>query len=817
MLHISMSEVVPFAEPTRITRPVSARPNGASAYSQGGLMLSDSEALALYVCAPGEQDGVMIQVLDELGTSHRCAHSMSETLELVDAHDFALILVAYTGDADVLLATVRAIATNARALHTPLVVINMPSAPESLLERLHEAGAISVIMSPLSPVIVRAKARFFIDVYKNQLERRRAELALIDTRERLESIVNAAELGTWTWDLKADRVNADARVAHMFGIEPEQRNRLPMSTWLAAIHPDDAQSTQAMLARSLKLKRAYGGNFRILSHDGSCRWLLVRSSFEFDQQGKPQMVRGVTIDATRQLEAEQQLRSVEERYRTVFELLDEGLVVIDLIYDESGEPIDYVFVEANPAFTRQTGRADIVGKLISELVPDLPRYWLDMYARVVQTGETIRFDNEDRKMGRWYHLCAMRLGPPERRRVAVLFSDITERRKSEAALRQMAAELSEANRLKTEFLATLAHELRNPLAPMRSGLQLIRHAPSDRRATARVHEIIERQLNHLVTLVDDLLDVARITRGRVELRCEPIDICTVIHAALETSTPLIEAARHRLTLHLPNDPILVNADPTRLMQVVSNLLNNAARYTPRGGDISISASREQQQVVVRVTDSGIGIPPHSLEDVFKMFTQVGRSQRGAPGGLGIGLSLVRSLVELHGGTVDAASAGQDTGSTFTVRLPLLNTTAEASARAQIGAGTAATHMRLLVVDDNCDAAETLAALLSMLGHTVSVANDGLQALRMLEQQRADAVLLDLGMPGMSGYEVAAAIRQHPELNRTLLIALTGWGGENDRARTARAGFDRHLTKPASIEAINDVLSSLRDIPLAQPN
>lgn len=778
-------------------------------------MLSPGHACALHVCAPGQDGGALAEVFSELNSTLQCATSLNEALDLASANDFALILVADTGDPDVLLATVRAIASTPRARRTPLVVLGLAATAQSAQERLYEAGAVSVLDAPVSPVVLRAKARFFIDAFNNLHERHRAELALINTRERLESIIEAAELGTWSWDLQADRVAADLRMAHMFGIDPQQRNDLPLSAWLATIHPDDLQTTQAMLARSIKLGHAYGGNFRIRNNDGSWRWLIVRSNIEVDALGKPHLVRGVVIDATRQLEAEQQLRAVEERYRTVFELLDEGLVVIDLIHDEAGAPIDYVFVEANPAFTRQTGRPDIVGKRISELVPDLPRHWLEMYERVVQTGETIRFDNEDRKMGRWYHLCAMRLGPPERRRVAVLFSDITERRKSEAALRQMASELSEANRLKTEFLATLAHELRNPLAPMRSGLQLIRRAPGDTQAVARVHEIIERQLNHLVTLVDDLLDVARITRGRVELRRERVDVCAVIHAALETSTPLIESARHHLALHLPAHPLPVNADPTRLVQVVSNLLNNAARYTPRGGDIKVSASREGSQVVVRVADSGIGIAPHALEDVFKMFTQVGRSQRGAPGGLGIGLSLVRSLVELHGGTVEAASEGPDTGSVFTVRLPLLVEHSDGASSEPVRPSAAPSRMKLLVVDDNCDAADTMAALLTMLGHTVAVANDGLQALHQLEQQRFEAVLLDLGMPGMSGYEVAAAIRQHPQLNRTPLIALTGWGGENDRARTARAGFDHHLTKPASIEAIDAVLASLRPATLAQ--
>lgn len=771
-------------------------------------MVNDTLAPALYLCAPGQAAALSPRLFEDLGATLYCAEGLAQGLDLAHQLDFALILVAGTGEADALLATVRAISRAPRTQRTPLVVLGLAPAPQSVHERLHEAGAISVVNAPVSEAILRAKARFYIDAFNNQRERRRAELALIDTRARLETIIEAAELGTWCWHLASNRVEADERMARMFGIATEQRDGLPLAGWLEALHPDDRQATEAMLARSVKLGRAFGGNFRIRGSDGNWRWLIVRGALDIDAAGQPQAVRGVVIDATRQLEAEQQLRAVEERYRTIFELLDEGLCVIDLVYNEAGEAVDYVFVEANPAFLRQTGRMDVLGKRISELVPNLPRFWLDMYARVVATGETIRFDNEDRIHGRWHHLCAMRLGPQERARVAVLFSDITERRKSEAALRQMASELSEANRLKTEFLATLAHELRNPLAPMRSGMQLIRRAPKEAATVARVHDIIERQLEHLVTLVDDLLDVARITRGRVELRREEVDLASVIHAALETSMPLIENARHRLTVNLPAQPMPVSADPTRMMQVISNLLNNAARYTPRGGDITVSATREGGHAVVKVADSGIGIEPAALEDVFKMFNQVARTQRGAPSGLGIGLSLVRSLVELHGGTVDAASAGAGSGSVFTVRLPLASTGEAAPVRPQGPDARERRSLQLLVVDDNRDAAETLASLLNLLGHRTLVANDGVQALRILESEPLDAVLLDLGMPGMSGYEVAAAVRRHPRLSALPLIALTGWGGQADRARTAQAGFNRHLTKPASIEAIDAVLAGL---------
>ncbi|MGJ7917267.1 ATP-binding protein [Massilia sp. LXY-6] len=377
-----------------------------------------------------------------------------------------------------------------------------------------------------------------------------------------------------------------------------------------------------------------------------------------------------------------------------------------------------------------------------------------------------------------------------------------------AELRRLADDLAEQDRRKTEFLATLAHELRNPLAPIRSGLQLMRRTKGDPAAQARVEDIMDRQLDHLVHLVDDLLDVARITRGQVELKPEWISLDEVVRAAVDTSLPLIEAARHRLDLRLPAEALDLYADPTRLTQVVSNLLNNAARYTPRGGAILVAAERDGEHAVIVVSDNGIGIAPESLESVFQMFTQVAPPTQRGNGGLGIGLSLVRSLVELHGGTVSAASAGIGAGSVFTVRLPLAGKDSPAPQRAALAPIAPAAGLRLLVVDDNRDAAETLSALLAIMGHTAPVAADGHQAVRMIASLRPHVVFLDIGMPGMSGYEVAQAVRADPQCDGVRLVALTGWGGAADRARTSAAGFDAHLTKPATVAAIEEVLARL---------
>jgi PAS domain S-box-containing protein len=403
--------------------------------------------------------------------------------------------------------------------------------------------------------------------------------------------------------------------------------------------------------------------------------------------------------------------------------------------------------------------------------------------------------------------------------LATITRDITFQKRAEDELRRVAADLSEADHRKSEFLATLAHELRNPLAPIRTGLDLLRMTAgagpgpgancASGASQARVHAMMDRQLGHLIHLVDDLLDIARITRGKIELKKEAVPVTAIVNTALETSAALIESHGHRLALELDPEPMELEADATRMVQVLSNLLNNAAKYTPRGGRITVSSWREDGHAVISVSDNGIGIPQDAIGSVFEMFTQVRGSLDRAQGGLGIGLSLVRRLVELHGGRVSAFSGGPGHGSTFTLRLPLRPGTPHARAREDAVAhrAGAAARLRVLVVDDNLDAADSLVALLEMLGHSARVAHDGPQGLRMAQELAPDLVLLDIGLPGMSGYDVARAIRTEGTLPRTVLIALTGWGGQSDQQQSQEAGFDQHLTKPVSLEALEQALGA----------
>ncbi|WP_166636771.1 PAS domain S-box protein [Cognatilysobacter terrigena] len=383
--------------------------------------------------------------------------------------------------------------------------------------------------------------------------------------------------------------------------------------------------------------------------------------------------------------------------------------------------------------------------------------------------------------------------------------DVTERRDAEDALR-------EADRRKDEFLATLAHELRNPLSPIRTGLQVL-NVTDDGDTARRTRAMMERQLGHMVRLIDDLLDVSRITSGKVVLQRDRISLQDAALAAIESARPLIEHARHRLHVELPSAPLWIDADPTRIAQVMTNLLTNAAKYTPDGGDVTLRAYESEGSACVSVIDSGLGIPPDALGAVFGMFAQVNRTLDRAQGGLGIGLALARRLVEMHGGSITAQSEGLGRGSTFVVRLPLAVDLP--SSFEHVATSTAfAPRRRVLVVDDNRDAAETLGMMLELDGHAICVAYSALDGLRLVDEFRPDIAFLDIGMPVMNGYELARRLRDRDDGDAMMLVAVSGWGADADKQDAADAGFDLHLTKPVSVEAVQEAMIRTRTCDIA---
>lgn len=379
--------------------------------------------------------------------------------------------------------------------------------------------------------------------------------------------------------------------------------------------------------------------------------------------------------------------------------------------------------------------------------------------------------------------------------------------------RQYATALQEADTRKNEFLATLAHELRNPLAPIRNGLQILRMSPHSAEA-ATVRDMMDRQLTHLVRLIDDLLDVARISQGKIVLRKQPITLQAVIQAALEVSRPLLEAARHMLILDMAEKEIWLDADLTRLAQIVSNLVNNAAKYTPNNGRITLTAHENKDGFVkITVADNGLGISKDMLPKIFSLFTQVENSMERAQGGLGIGLALVRELVQMHGGTIAAASEGQGKGSVFILLLPMMENPPQQQQpmleQAENAIQATGAPLRVLVVDDNVASAKTTGWMLEMMGHQQSMAHDGLAALEAARKMLPDVMMLDIGLPRMNGYDVCRELRRDPAFKDTVFIAQTGWGQETDRQQAFEAGFNYHLTKPVDFDQFSELLNKVR--------
>ena len=386
--------------------------------------------------------------------------------------------------------------------------------------------------------------------------------------------------------------------------------------------------------------------------------------------------------------------------------------------------------------------------------------------------------------------------------------DVTERKRLEDNLRVLAANLSENDRRKNEFLATLAHELRNPLAPMSNMLEVVKRADGDGKMLKQAHETIERQLGHLVRLVDDLLDWNRITHDRLELRRSEVELSSVVQQAVEVARPLVDEAGHKLIVELPKEPIYLNADRTRLAQVFGNLLNNSSKYTRARGSIWLTAKRVGDELVVTVKDNGAGIPPDKLNSIFDMFMQVDTTSDRSQGGLGIGLTLVKRLVEMHDGTIEPRSAGEGMGSEFIVHLPILTKPGTGMELGTDGSAAAPAHRRILIVDDNRDSAESLGMLFEITGNKTYLAHDGVEALEAIEAHRPEIVLLDIGLPGLDGHEVCRRVREQNWGRDIVMIALTGWGQADDRRKSQEAGFNGHLVKPVDYDELLTLLSKL---------
>jgi PAS domain S-box-containing protein len=611
------------------------------------------------------------------------------------------------------------------------------------------------------------------------------------------------------------------RLCSILGFSPEE---IIGRKFQDLTHPEDLGVELEFLSRLLAAEiTSYKMRKRYRRKDGSVIWVNLSVSLLRDAEGRPESRISVIEDVTQRVEAEENVKrlnsELHERVQELQAILDTAPVGIHVARDPNCR-----VVTSNRAFDEILGtrRGENVSmsrddpkdlpfhiyKDGTEVSPsDLP------IQRAVALGvpvedelyDVVRSDGCQVKL--LVHANPIRDDHGAIAGGVAIGLDVTALKQAEEALKQ-------ADRRKDEFLATLAHELRNPLAPLSNGLEIIRLVGDDPAAREEVRQMMDRQLRQMVRLIDDLMDVSRISRNKLKLRKERLDLASVIQSALETSGAFIAAQHHELKVKLPPGPIYLDADPTRLAQVLANLLNNAAKYTEAGGHIELSVEPGERDVVVTVRDDGVGIAADQLSRIFEMFSQLDHSLDRSQGGLGIGLTLVRRLTEMHGGSVEARSDGPGRGSEFRVRLPLASGLTSETAGATKPETTARTHRprRILIVDDNPDAVNSLGVVLTTLGYEVRTAHDGFQAIEIAADCRPQAILLDIGMPKINGYEVARKIRDQPWGKSILIVATTGWGQIDDRQRAQEAGFDHHLVKPVDSRELDELFSKALSTP-----
>jgi PAS domain S-box-containing protein len=607
--------------------------------------------------------------------------------------------------------------------------------------------------------------------------------------------------------------------------------------WIDAIHPDDRAVTAALWRHACQHHIMYVCEHRLRGKDGVYRYMSARAAPVIDEHGAVTEWLGIHTDIDERKRAEERLRLLDAMSQATRSSAD-PISIMEITTRLLGQHLGvtrcpYADVEAdNDCFTIRhdwtaEGAASTVGV-----------YSLNLFgaraAAEMRSGKTLTIRDVDReldaengaamfnaiackaiiccplvKQGRLVAMMAVHQDRPRNWTAhdIALVEETVERCWAHIERARAAEALREADRRKSEFLAILAHELRNPLAPIRNGLQVMRLAADNAATVARVRDMMERQVDQMVDLVNDLLDVARITRGDLELKRARVDLAGIVANAADTSAPLIELHRHHLTIDLPQEPLWLDVDATRIAQVIANVLNNAAKYTPDGGLIDLQARQADGQAVITIRDNGVGIAPAHAHSVFDMFTQVGSTMERAQGGLGIGLSLARTLVELHGGAIALVADAAHAGSVFEIRLPLASGPASVTDEQPAGAAPARA-LRIMVVDDNADAADMLSALLELLGHQTRSAGSGAEALVLAAHWLPEVAFLDIGMPGMNGYELSERLGAMPELAGMVRIALTGWGEDSDRAHSKAAGFAHHLLKPCDLQAVEVLLRGI---------
>lgn len=578
--------------------------------------------------------------------------------------------------------------------------------------------------------------------------------------------------------------------------------------WTQIIHPDDVDELVREWRLAIKTGEVYEHESRFRRFDGEYRWHISRRVPMRDEAGQIIMWVGSNTDIHDIKLIELALMDSEIRYRRLFETAKDGILILDTITGR--------ITDANPFMSELLGYSHehFLGKELWEIGLFSDKAANEAAVRTLQDKGYIRYEHLPLETSQGLRVevevVANAYREDHHKVIQCNIRDITERSKLEKQMQEQAEALADLHRRKDEFLAMLSHELRNPLAPITNAVQLLGLQKHDDKLQHQARTIIERQVGQLTRLIDDLLEVSRITTGRIHLQKERVGLNSVLERALETTRPLMDQHHHELTVSLSSQPIWVYADPARLEQVVVNLLTNAGKYTADGGTIAVAVQREGDEAVLRVRDSGIGIAPELLPHIFDLFTQAERSLDRSQGGLGIGLSLVQRLVEMHDGKVEVDSTWGK-GSEFVVHLPIMTAFAVSpTSPKHIVPGSDGTALRVLVVDDNLDSAQSLGMLLEATGHDVQLAYDGPTALQTTLDYRPHVVLLDIGLPGFDGYEVAKRIREQLTLKNIVLVAMTGYGNVADVRRSEEAGFNHHLVKPADFMKVKEILATVTE-------
>ncbi|HQU85303.1 MAG TPA: PAS domain S-box protein, partial [Pyrinomonadaceae bacterium] len=717
---------------------------------------------------------------------------------------------------------------------TMLIPIHLIDEEKSIIEKIRKGGRIehfetvrqhkngSLLNISLSISPVKNKEGSIIGAAKiarDITEKHKAAEELQQSQLMLSLAMQSSRMGVWENDIVSGIVHWSKELEEIFGLEIGSFGGT-RDAYYKFIHEEDRQRVSAEVQTAIAEKRDYTIEFRFKHSDGSMRWMEGRGKAVYSDKGEPIRVYGIGIDITDRKSSEATLRESEEKYRTLFNSIDEGFCIIEMLFDKNGKPCDYRFLDINPMFEKLTGIENAIGKTVLEKVPDIEPHWIEIYGKVAVTGQPIRFTEGSQALSRWFDVYATRIGGEESRRIALLFTNVTERKlielereeilKREIAARQTA---EEANRAKDDFLSVLSHELRTPLNAILGWTRILNMDSLDAERRSKAVETIERNARLQKNLIEDLLDVSRIISDKMHIENVEVDFVSVVRSALETVSPFAETKNINIEFISEFESQKVVGDFTRLHQIIVNLANNAVKFTSNGGNVKLFLTVEDNKLCLKVADTGIGIAPEFLPFVFDRFRQADSTIIRNHSGLGLGLTIVRHLTELHGGKIFAESDGVNKGTTFTLELPLNNLEIEGSKpfTNNLEQNQPKIYLQgktILLVDDERDSIEPIQLLLENRGATIVCVNSAREALQKITETRFDLLISDIGMSEIDGFNLLKMIRESDNIEYFPAIALTAYASTEDRRKTLASGFQQHLAKPIDFDILLKTVAAI---------